>query len=129
MCTHSTGSGLRDRFDLCHLQLHHCAGAPLARSHIEGLLMGQDVGYLPVVRLPLWSKPSTDDEVPGSLGVALLEAGQTVLQVVWGCSSVPRDAVPMYSPDAKGQYQLCHGLVPGQPINMFTAKEVRGRDE
>ena len=33
------------------------------------------------MRSPLWAKPSTDDEVPGSLGVALLEAGQTVVQV------------------------------------------------
>ena len=45
------------------------------------MLQGRDVGSLPVVRCPLWSKPRTDDEVPGSLGIALLEAGQTVLQV------------------------------------------------
>ena len=45
------------------------------------------------------------------------------LQVVWGCSAAPRDAVPMYSPDAQGVYPLCHGIVPGQPVNMFTAKE------
>ena len=29
----------------------------------------------------------------------------------------------MYSPDAQGLYQLCHGIVPGQPLNAFTAKE------
>lgn len=72
---------------------------------------------------PLWSRQSTDDEVPGSVGVALLEAGQTVLQVVWGCSTTPRDQLPMYSPDGQGVYQLCHGLVPGHTLTAFTAKE------
>lgn len=75
------------------------------------------------LRSPLWSRQTTDDEVPGSVGVALLEAGQTVLQVVWGCSTTPRDQLPMYSPDGQGVYQLCHGLVPGHTLTTFTAKE------
>lgn len=72
---------------------------------------------------PLWSRSTTDDEVPGSVGVALLEAGQTALTVVWGCSNAPRDQLPMYSPDSQGTYQLCHALMPGQLLNMWTAKE------
>ena len=37
VCTHATGAG--GRFDLAHFQLHLAAGAPLAREHIEGLLL------------------------------------------------------------------------------------------
>ena len=121
VCVHNTGAD--GRFELAHFQLHISAGAPLSRAHIDGLLLGQDVGTLPVVRSPLWTKPSTDDEVPGSLGVALLQAGQTVIQVIWGCSTSPRDIAPMYVPDNKGVYPLCHGIVPGQEVNVFTAKE------
>ena len=55
--------------------------------------------------------------------LSLLSSLWPPLKVVWGCSTSPRDSAPMYSPDAQGLYQLCHGIVPGQPLNAFTAKE------
>jgi hypothetical protein len=125
LCIHAVGKdGL---FELCHFQLHRAAGLPLLRVHVERLLSGgsRDVGSLPVVRSPLWSRTETDDEVPGSVGLALAEAGQTVLSVIWGSSCKPREAgsMPCYSPDALGAYPLCHAIVPGSPVTLFTAKE------
>jgi hypothetical protein len=54
---------------------------------------------VPVVRSPLWARPSTDDTVPGSLGVGCLDASQTALTVMWSRS---RGNPPsLYSPDAQ----------------------------
>ena len=59
----------------------------------------QDMLCIPVVRSPLWSRPSTDDTVPGSLGVGCLDASQTALTVMWSRSRASPPS--LYSPDAQ----------------------------
>eukprot|EP00798_Chlamydomonas_sp_ICE-L_P024055 gene24055-9627_t len=118
---HSTGGG--STFDLAHMQLHRYSGAPLLRTHVHALLGGAEAYCVPVVRSPLWSRPATDDTVPGAIGVAVLDASQTALQVQWSRSRSFVGHSPMYSPDGRGVYMLCHGIMNSQPVTLFTAKE------
>lgn len=113
--------GKYDSFELVHLQLHRLAAAPLAHSHFGRLLCGRDMLCLPVTRSPLWPRATTDDTVPGSLGLGFADAAQTALSVVWSRS---RDQeASLYSPDAMGLYPLCHGLLEGSPVTALCAKE------
>ncbi len=63
---------------------------------------------IPVVRSPLWSKPQTDDSVPGTPGLAFLDAAQADVSVVW---SRARDQAPsVYCPDAQVRGRTPHSL-------------------
>jgi hypothetical protein len=75
---------------------------------------------MPVVRSPLWQRPAADDNIPGSPGMAFLDATQSALQVAW---SRARGEQPFYYPDSLGLYPLCHGLQALTPLTVFTAKE------